>query len=100
MSVTEVDRAAAVRQALRSIVAQRGFHGASMSAVAAEAGVATGTPYTHYPSQDALVIPPSLQSKAELAAAATAGLDLASPPPDLFRAMWIAAYRHLVAHRD
>jgi Bacterial regulatory proteins, tetR family len=37
-----MDRAAAVRSALRTLVARHGFHGASMSAVASQAGVATG----------------------------------------------------------
>jgi AcrR family transcriptional regulator len=100
VAVETVDRAAAVRRALRALVAQRGFHGASMSAVAAEAGVATGTAYTHYASKDELVVATYLETKAELAAAATAGLEPSSDPPELFRAMWIGAYRHLSANRD
>ncbi len=36
-----VDRPAAIRRALRDLVAERGFHGASMGAVAKAAGVAT-----------------------------------------------------------
>jgi AcrR family transcriptional regulator len=40
---TAVDRAGAVRRAMCTLVARHGFHGASMSAVANEAGVATGT---------------------------------------------------------
>jgi len=56
MTVTSMDRAAAVRSALRTLVARHGFHGASMSAVAREAGVATGTAYTHYTSKDELVL--------------------------------------------
>jgi AcrR family transcriptional regulator len=42
-----MDRAAAVRSALRTLVARNGFQGASMSAVADKAGVATATAYTH-----------------------------------------------------
>ena len=41
------DRPAAIRRALRDLVAERGFHGASMGAVAKEAGVAAGTAYVH-----------------------------------------------------
>ena len=37
-----IDRAAAVRQAMRTLVARHGLHGASMSAIAKEAGVAQG----------------------------------------------------------
>ncbi len=35
MAVAALDRAAAVRRALRRLVARRGFHGASMSAITA-----------------------------------------------------------------
>jgi AcrR family transcriptional regulator len=95
-----LDRAAAVRRALRALVAERGFHGASMSAVAAEAGVATGTAYTHYASKDELVLAAYLETKAELAAASTAALDAAAGPAERFRGIWMAAYRHLAANRD
>lgn len=100
MAVASVDRAEAVRQALRALVAEHGFHGASMSAVAAEAGVATGTAYTHYASKDELVLATYLETKAELAVAATSGLDPASSPQELFRDMWLGTYNHLAANRD
>lgn len=100
MTVAGVDRAAAVRDALRRLVAQRGFHGASMSAIAAEAGVATGTAYTHYGSKDEVVLAAYLETKAELGAAATAGLDPEAPAPELFRAIWLGSYRHLAANPD
>jgi AcrR family transcriptional regulator len=99
-AVTGVDRAAAVRRALRALVAERGFHGASMSAVAAEAGVATGTAYTHYASKSDLVLAAYLETKAELAAAATSGLDSKAGPDERFRGIWLATYRHLAANRD
>ena len=47
-----VDRPALIRKALRDLVAERGFHGASMGAVAQVAGVATGTAYVHYVSKE------------------------------------------------
>lgn len=100
MAVATVDRAAAVRQALRALVAQNGFHGASMSAVAAEAGVATGTAYTHYASKDELVLATYLETKAELGRAATEGLEPSDDADDMFRQMWLAMYRHLSANRD
>jgi AcrR family transcriptional regulator len=95
-----LDRAAAVRRALRSLVGQRGFHGASMGAVAAEAGVATGTAYTHYASKDELVLATYVETKRELAAAATAKLDPAAAPHERFRELWVATHRHLAANRD
>jgi AcrR family transcriptional regulator len=94
------DKAAAVRRALRTLVAQRGFHGASMSAVAAEAGVATGTTYTHYASKDDLVLAAYLETKAELGAAATAGLDPTAGPAERFRAIWLAIHRHMATHPE
>lgn len=100
MNAKPNDRAAAVRKAMRSLVAGNGFHGASMGAVAKEAGVATGTAYTHYASKDALVIAAYVETKAELGRAATAGIDAAQPAADRFRALWLACYRHLSHNRD
>jgi TetR/AcrR family transcriptional repressor of multidrug resistance operon len=93
----EIDRAAAVRAALRALVAERGFHGASMSAIAGAAGVATGTAYTHYESKDALVLAAYAETKARLAADATATLDDRLGPAERFRAIWLATYRHCAA---
>jgi TetR/AcrR family transcriptional repressor of multidrug resistance operon len=93
------DRAAAVRSALRALVARGGFHGASMSAVASEAGVATGTAYTYYSSKDELILAAYVHTKAELGRAATADVHHGAEPPDRFVAIWLALYRHLAAHR-
>ena len=92
------DRAAAVRRALRELVAERGFHGASMSAVAARAGVATGTTYTHYASKDELVLAAYCETKAALGAAA--GADAGGPPAERFRRIWLATYHQLARNRD
>ena len=100
MTVPPVDRAAAVRSALRTLVARNGFHGASMSAVAREAGVATGTAYTHYASKDELVLAAYCETKAQLAAAATANLDACTEPAAQFRSIWLATYHHLRANPD
>jgi AcrR family transcriptional regulator len=95
-----VDRAGLVRRALRSLVAEHGFHGASMSAVAKHAGVATGTAYTHYASKDALVLAAYRETKERLGAAATGGVDLSDPPQRRFHQIWLATHRHLVDHPD
>jgi AcrR family transcriptional regulator len=100
MTVAPVDRAAAVRSALRTLVARHGFHGASMSAVARAAGVATGTAYTHYASKDELVLAAYCEAKAQLAAAAVHGLDTGAEAGAQFRSVWLAAYRHLEANPD
>jgi AcrR family transcriptional regulator len=100
MTVPAVDRAAAVRGALRTLVARNGFHGASMSAVASQAGVATGTAYTHYASKDDLVLAAYLETKAQLAGAAMAGLGVGAEPAEQFHGIWLAIYRHLQANPD
>jgi AcrR family transcriptional regulator len=89
------DRAAAVRSALRTLVAHNGFHGASMSAVAREAGVATGTAYTHYASKDELVLAAYCETKAALGVASTADLDHAAATEVRFHTLWLACYHHL-----
>lgn len=100
MTAKPTDRAAAVRKAMRSLVAEHGFHGASMSAVAREAGVATGTAYTHYASKDELVLATYCEAKAELGRAATAGVDPHSPPEQRFLALWLAYYDYLRRNPD
>lgn len=100
MTTAPVDRAAAVRRSLRTLVARNGFHGTSMNAVAKQAGVATGTAYTHYASKDELVLAAYRETKAQLAAAATTGLDAGMPPAERFRGVWVNSYRYLEAHRD
>ncbi len=100
MTVLPVDRAAAVRGALRTLVARNGFHGSSMSAVAREAGVATGTAYTHYASKDELVLAAYRETKAQLGAAAMGGLGAGAEPAARFRGIWLATYRHLKANPD
>ena len=95
MTDARVDRAAAVRAAVRTLVARHGLHGASMAAVAAEAGVATGTTYVHYASKDELLLAAYVELKAELGAAAVRRLDAAAPAAERFRSMWSAVHRFL-----
>ena len=89
-----VDRPAAIRRALRNMVAERGFHGASMSAIAKEAGVATGTAYIHYESKDELVFATYLEIKSGLSAAALDGLDFAASPAERWRHLLTKAHEY------
>jgi AcrR family transcriptional regulator len=95
-----VDRAARVRHALRSLVAERGFHGASMGDVARHARVATGTAYTHYASKDALILAAYRETKAELGAAVTGALHPDAAPHARFRHIWLALHGHLARHPE
>lgn len=95
MDRTGLDRPAAIRRALRTVVAERGFHGASMAAIAGEAGVATGTAYVHYGSKDDLVLAAYLEAKTDLGLAAIEAID---DPDDLrtrFVQLWLGAHDHL-----
>lgn len=93
----KIDRAALVRRALVELVADNGFRGTSMTAVAERAGVATGTAYVHYESKDELVLAAYAEVKADLGAVGLAGLDTTTTPEARFRAFWHATYEHLVA---
>ncbi len=90
-----VDRPALIRRALRNLVADRGFHGASMGAVAKSAGVATGTAYVHYESKEELVYATYLELKAELSAAVMADFDESAEPTVSWRRILTAAYGYL-----
>lgn len=90
-----LDRPAAVRSALRRLVARHGFHGASMSAIAREAGVATGTAYVHYASKDELVFAAYDELKRALGASCAPSLDPELAPQQRFEALWVAVYRFL-----
>lgn len=98
--MAEPDRPARIREALRRLVADRGFHGASMQAVAREAGVAVGTAYVHYDSKDQLVVDAYGETKRELVAAAVEGVDPGLPPGERFRVLWRNIHRHLAAAPD
>jgi AcrR family transcriptional regulator len=52
-------------EAARALFERRGFDGATMRDVAAEAGVATGTIFTHFPDKGALLIATLLEDLAE-----------------------------------
>lgn len=93
MSLT--DRPAAIRRALRDLVAERGFHGASMASVAKRAGVATGTAYVHYSSKEEVVFATYLEIKLDLAAAVLEGYQADSPPKDRWRHVLVRCFEHL-----
>ena len=94
---TKVDRAALVRRALVELVAENGFRGTSMAAVAERAGVATGTAYVHYKSKDELVLAAYVEVKAALASAAVAAAESEAAPDAVFKAIWHGMHEYLAA---
>lgn len=96
MTITNVDRPAAIRKALRDLVAEHGFHGASMSAVARAAGVAAGTAYVHYESKEELVYATYLEIKGELGEAVRAAMDPQADPDERYEQIWRAVYQHFL----
>lgn len=95
-----VDRRQAVRDAMCRLVARRGFHGASMSAVAAEAAVATGTAYVHYASKDELIIATYVDLKQRLGRAVTADVGERIAPRQRFEHLWRATLAFLQQDPD
>ena len=69
MTTKQLDRSALVRRAMVEVVAARGLYGASMSLVAKQAGVATGTAYVHYDSKEDLLVAAFVEVKRKLAEA-------------------------------
>lgn len=94
------DRALAVREAIVAVVAERGLEATTMAAVAAHAGVATGTAYVHYPSKEELLIGGYVHVKQQLGVAATRGLTEELTPRQTFDRIWSHAHEHLRGHPE
>lgn len=86
-----------MRRALVELVAENGFRGTAMAAVAERAGVATGTAYVHYKSKDDLVLAAYLEVKQSVAGAAAAAGNGGDTREQLFNRIWYAIYAHLSA---
>ena len=78
-------------------MAERGFHGASMSAIAKAAGVAAGTAYVHYSSKDEIIIDAYVEAKRNLWDAVSQVIDPRRSTRDRFVSMWRATYQHFRA---
>jgi AcrR family transcriptional regulator len=71
-----------------------------MSAVAKEAGVATGTAYTYYGSKEELVIAAYLETKLQMGEVALSAADPDLIPEERFVAIWTALFEYLMKNRD
>ncbi|KAA3641729.1 MAG: TetR/AcrR family transcriptional regulator [Armatimonadetes bacterium] len=77
------------------LVAQHGLHGTSMSMIAEQAGVATGTAYVHYDSKEALLVAAFVEVKTGLGRAALHEVDLSAEPRTVFEEVWRNCHRYL-----
>lgn len=78
----------AILSAALALFAERGFHGTSMPALAARAGVAAGTPYRHFESKEALVNAVYRRCKESLAAVLLTDFPFDAPPRAQHRVFW------------
>ena len=79
------------------VVADRGLYGASMSLVAKQAGVATGTAYVHYDSKEQLLVAAFVEVKKKLAEAGLRDVDVSADPREVFGTIWRNCHGHLSA---
>lgn len=87
-------------RAAMGIVARDGLAAATTSAIAAQAQVAEGTLYRHFPSKDDLLIEAYRQLKAGILSEATQALNDAAPLGERLKALWLGLYRAYQADAD
>jgi len=82
------DRRNAILSAAARVIASQGLAAAATAAIAKEAGVSNGSVFVYFETKAALLNELYLALKAEMAAAATAGLDAGGDPREQVRRMW------------
>jgi AcrR family transcriptional regulator len=92
------DRRETILQAALELIAERGFHGAPMSAVAQRAGASAGIIYHYFESKDELIHALYQRVSAELSEAMLLGDPAALAPAEGFKRLWLNAYRYYQAH--
>jgi TetR/AcrR family transcriptional regulator, repressor of fatR-cypB operon len=94
------DKREAILQAMLELVAERGFHDAPMSLVAKRAGASAGIIYHYFPSKDDLIRALYLGVKANLGPFLAEGHISGIPVDQLFRRVWMNAYRFYRTHQQ
>ena len=92
------DKKVAIFESTLVLVERHGFHGTSMSMIAREAGVATGTIYHYFKSKDELIIELLGYAKRIANRASFESDDTSEPYYDRFRKVWFNLYYHFVNH--
>lgn len=86
----------ALFQATLKLIAQHGFHGASMSMISKESNVAIGTIYHYFKSKDELIIDLLQYAKRASLDASFGKDDVNLSRFERFKKLWINLYQHLV----
>lgn len=98
MKPKDEEKLQAITRATFTLVEQTGLSGLTMSAIAREAGLATGTLYVYFKSKEALLTALYEQAKTETTASLMRGDDPQAPFRSRFQRMWLNWLEHRLAH--
>lgn len=84
----EADKKQAVMNATLALIAEKGFHGTSMSEVAKKAKVAVGTIYHYFPSKEELINELYLNLQDDLERQIHRGYEAGNPMMETLRRVW------------
>jgi TetR/AcrR family transcriptional regulator, repressor of fatR-cypB operon len=92
------DKRETILQAALELIAEHGFHGAPMSAVAQRAGVSAGIIYHYFASKEDLIHALYKEVETDFSHALLAGHLQALPLADTFQQIWLNAYHFYRTH--
>ncbi|MBX3513330.1 MAG: TetR/AcrR family transcriptional regulator [Xanthobacteraceae bacterium] len=92
----QTDRREEILLAAKNCFSRRGFHGASMQEICAEAQMSPGSLYRYFPSKEAIIAGIAEQDRADVAEKFQAIVEA----PDFFQALALAARRYIVEESD
>jgi TetR/AcrR family transcriptional regulator, repressor of fatR-cypB operon len=94
----ELNKRSAILHSALELIADHGFHGAPVSAIAKASGVSTGIIYHYFDSKDDLVHALYRQVKAQLGQAVSTGVGQELPWRERLRRIWLNAFYFYIAH--
>ena len=92
------DKRAEIIRASLALIAEHGFHGAPMSMIADQAGVAAGTIYRYFENKDALIIALYREIDERIGAYIMKGYDSEKPIRERFHHIFTALLRYFIAN--
>jgi len=92
------DKRAEIIRASLALIAEHGFHGAPMSMIADQAGVAAGTIYRYFENKDALIIALYREIDERIGAYIMKGYDPEKPIRERFHHIFTALLRYFIAN--